>query len=163
MKKLSSAIFAIALLFSSAAMALTKTATITISGTIPESCTLTLGLNGNTVNVNLTVPQTDLNVGTITTRCNSLNGYSLSVDTANASKMKAAGATPPVPYTINLVKTQGSAINSGGYFPSDSNSLDISPILDTSDQKANILLKTANGTSYPGTYSDTLTFTLTTL
>lgn len=163
MKKSSIAIFALALLSSTTAMALTKTATLVVSGTISEGCTLFVQSSGRAQNLNLTAPQNDVNVGNITTRCNNFNGYSLSVDTANASQLKAAGGVPPVNYAINLVKTQGNAINSGGYFASDSNSLDISPILDTTEQKANILLKTTNAAFYPGTYTDILTFTLTTL
>jgi hypothetical protein len=163
MKTLSAAIVALGLLLSATAMATTKTAVLVIGGTIPESCTLLVAATGNSQNINLTAPQNDVNVGNITTQCNNFNGYSLSVDTANASQLRAASGVPPINYAINLVKTQGNAINSGGYFPSDSNSLDIPRILDTTEQRANILLKTTNATSYPGTYSDTLTFTLTTL
>jgi hypothetical protein len=163
MKKLSTALLALALFASSTAMAVTKTATLVVSGTISESCTLIVLANGNSQNLNLVTPQNDVNVANITTRCNNFNGYSLSVETANASQLRSTGGVPPVDYAINLVKTQGNVLNSGGYFPSDSNSLDISKILDTTEQKANILLKTTNTASYPGTYSDILTFTLQTL
>jgi hypothetical protein len=163
MKKLSTALLALALFASSTAMAVTKTATLVVSGTIAESCTLAVGGNGNTGNLPLTAPINGLNVGTIITQCNNFNGYSLSVDTLNASQLKSSGITPPVDYTMKFTATQGSAINTSSYFPSNSNSLDIAKISDTTEQKAVIYLSTPKGTSYPGIYSDTVTFTLQTL
>jgi hypothetical protein len=163
MKKLSTAVLALALLASSPAMAVTRTATLVISGSIPENCTLIVEVTGNTGILNLTAPQNAVHVGNVITRCNNFNGYSLSVGTANASQLKAAGGVPPVNYTMNLVKFQGNAINSGGFFPADSNNLDIPQILDTTEQRAKVLVNTTNSASYPGIYSDTLTFTLQTL
>jgi hypothetical protein len=163
MKTLSTALLALTLFGSSTAMATTKTATLTLQGTIAERCVLAVGPNGTTGNLPLTSPQSGLNVGTIVAQCNNLNGYSLSVDTLNASQLKASGTTPPVDYTMKFTATQGSAINTSGYFPSNSNSLDIAKISDTTEQKATIYLTTPKGTSYPGIYSDTVTFTLQTL
>jgi hypothetical protein len=163
MKKLSTALLALTLFASSHAMAATKTATLPLQGTIAESCTLAVGGNGNTGNLPLTGPINSVNVGTIITQCNNFNGYSLSVDTLNASQLKSSGGTPPVDYTMKFTATQGSAINTSGFFPSNSNSLDIAKISETTQQKADIYLSTPKGTSYPGTYTDTLTFTLQTL
>ena len=163
MKKVSTALLALTLFASSHAMAATKTATLTLQGTIAESCTLSTFANSNTANLPLTTPQSGLNVGTIITQCNNFNGYSLSVDTLNASQLKSSGITPPVDYTMKFTATQGSAINTSSYFPSNSNSLDIAKISDTTEQKAVIYLSTPKGTSYPGIYSDTVTFTLQTL
>jgi hypothetical protein len=164
MKTLSTAVLALALFASTPAMATTKTATLIVSGTIAEVCTLTVNATVNATTLNLTTQQSGVKVGDISTQCNiSSNGYSLSVATLNASKLASPDGNTPVGYTINLVKTQGNAINSGAYFPSDSNSLDIPSILETSQQKADILLNTTSSTPFAGTYSDTLTFTLTTL
>jgi hypothetical protein len=124
MKKLSTALLALTLFASSHAMAATKTATLTLQGTIAESCNLVISPNsGTSMNLPLTTPQSGLNVGTIITQCNNFNGYSLSVDTANASQLKSSGITPPVDYTMKFTATQGSAINTSSYFPSNSNSL----------------------------------------
>jgi hypothetical protein len=145
-------------------MAATKTATLIVSGTIAEVCTLTVNATVNATTLNLTTQQSGVKVGDISTQCNiSSNGYSLSVATLNASELASPDGNTPVGYTINLVKTQGNAINSGAYFPSDSNSLDIPSILETSQQKADILLNTTSSTPFAGTYSDTVTFTLQTL
>ena len=163
MKKLSTALLALTLFASSHAMATTKTATLTLQGTIAESCTLFTFANSNTANLPLIGPQTGMNVGTIITQCNNFNGYSLSVDTLNASQLKSSGGTPPVDYTMKFTATQGTAINTSGYFPSNSNSLDIAKISDTTEQRATIYLSTPKGTSYPGIYTDTVTFTLQTL
>jgi hypothetical protein len=168
MKTLSTAILALALFASSTAMAapatITKTATLVIMGGVPGFCILGVTPTANATTLNLTTQQSGVKVGDISTQCNiSSNGYSLSIDTLNASKLASPDGNTPVGYTINLVKTQGNAINSGAYFPSDSNSLDIPSILETSQQKADILLNTTTSTPFAGTYSDTLTFTLTTL
>ena len=163
MKKLSTALLALTLFASAPAVALTRTATLNISGTIAESCTLSVGGNGNTRNLPLTGPINSVNVGTIITQCNNFNGYSLSVDTLNASQLKSSGGTPPVDYTMKFTATQGTAINTSGFFPSNSNSLDIAKISDTTQQRATISLSTPKGTSYPGIYTDTVTFTLQTL
>ena len=146
MKKLSTALLALTLFASSHAMATTKTATLTLQGTIAESCTLFTFANSNTANLPLIGPQTGMNVGTIITQCNNFNGYSLSVDTLNASQLKSSGGTPPVDYTMKFTATQG-----------------IAKISDTTEQRATIYLSTPKGTSYPGIYSDTVTFTLQTL
>ena len=163
MKKLSTALLALTLFASSHAIAATKTATLPLQGTIAESCTLGVGGNGNTGNLPLTGPINSVNVGIIVTQCNNFNGYSLSVDTLNASQLKSSGGTPPVDYTMKFTATQGTAINTSGFFPSNSNSLDIAKISDTTQQKADIYLSTPKGTSYPGIYTDTVTFTLQTL
>jgi spore coat protein U-like protein len=164
MKKVSTALLALTLFASSHAMAATKTATLIVSGTIAEVCTLTVNATVNATTLNLTTQQSGVKVGDISTQCNiSSNGYSLSVATLNASELASPDGNTPVGYTINLVKTQGNAINSGAYFPSDSNSLDIPSILETSQQKADILLNTTSSTPFAGTYSDTVTFTLQTL
>lgn len=163
MKKLSTAFLALTLFASSHAMAATKTATLPLQGTIAESCTLVVAGNGTTGNLPLTGPINSVNVGTIITQCNNFNGYSLSVDTLNASQLKSSGGTPPVDYTMKFTATQGTAINTSGFFPSNSNSLDIAKISDTTEQKASIYLSTPKGTSYPGIYTDTVTFTLQTL
>jgi hypothetical protein len=162
MKKLSTALFALTLFASSHAMATTKTATLTLQGTIGESCTLAVTGNGTATNLPLTAPQGALYIGDIATQCNNFNGYSLSVDTLNASQLKSSGSNPPVDYKIGFSATQGTEL-SRTFFPADSDSLDIAKISDTAEQKAAIYLRTAKGTSNPGLYSDTLTFTLQTL
>jgi hypothetical protein len=163
MKTVSTAIFALALFASSTAMATTKTATLALQGTIAETCTLAVAGNGNTGNLPLRAPQSGMNVGTITTQCNNYNGYSLSVETLNASQLKSSGSSLPVDYTMKLTATKGAAINTSGYFPSNDNNLDIAKISDTTEQKATIYLSTSKGASHPGIYSDTVTFTLQTL
>ena len=168
MKKLSTIAFTLAMLFSATALAApattTKTATLVILGGVPQFCILSVTPTANATTLDLTTQHSGVKVGDIFTQCNiSSNGYSLSVDTLNASKLTSPDGNTPIGYTINLVKTLGSAINSGSYFPADSNSLDIASILETTPQKADILLNTNNGTPYAGIYSDTLTFTLTTL
>ena len=162
MKKLSTALLALTLFASAPAVATTKTATLTLQGTIAESCTLTVAGTSTTGNLPLTTPQSGLYIGNIATQCNNFNGYSLSVDTANASQLKSSGSTPPVDYKIGFNATQGTAL-SRGFFPANSDSLDIAKISDTTQQKADIYFNTAKGTSYPGIYTDTLTFTLQTL
>lgn len=168
MKKLSAIAFALALLSSTAAMAApattTKTSTLLISGNIPQVCTLGVTATTAASTLDLRTQQSGVKVGDIAAQCNiSSNGYSLSVNTLNASKLTSPDGNTPIGYTINLVKTLGNAINSGAFFPADSNSLDIPSILETAQQKADILLNTTSSTPYAGTYSDTLTFTLTTL
>lgn len=172
MKTLSAAIFALALFASASAIAApattTKTATLVIGGGVPQFCILSVTSTANSTTLDLTTQQSGVKVGDIFTQCNvSSNGYSLSVDTLNASKLMSSDPSfPPnasVGYKINLVKTQGNAINSGAYFAADSNSLDIPSILETTQQKADILINTTNSTPYAGIYLDTMTFTLTTL
>jgi hypothetical protein len=171
MKKLSLFTIALSFLTSAAAIAApatTKTATLVIGGGVPQFCILSVAPTANSTTLDLTTQQSGVKVGDIFTQCNiSSNGYSLSVDTLNASTLISSDpsfvSNDSVGYQINLVKTQGNALNSGGYFPSDSNSLDIPSIVETTPQKADILINTNNGTPYAGIYSDTLTFTLTTL
>jgi hypothetical protein len=168
MKKLSAALLALAIFASSSAMAapatITKTATLVIMGGVPAFCILSVTPTANATTLDLTTQHSGVKVGDIFTQCNiSSNGYSLSVDTLNASNLTSTDGNTPIGYKINLVKTQGTAINSGSYFAADSKSLDITSILETTPQKADILLNTNNGTPYAGIYSDTLTFTLTTL
>jgi hypothetical protein len=167
MKLLSVTAVALALLASAPAMAApatqTKTSTLTVGGTIGAVCTLDVLLDPAAALVDLRTPKTGVFIGSVASQCNiSSNGYNLDVTTTNASKLTDPNGNAPVSYTINLVATQGNAINSGGYFAADNNSLDIKDIRETSQQRANIFLTTGS-TPFAGTYRDTLTFTLTTL
>jgi hypothetical protein len=135
-----------------------------IGGGVSQFCILSVTPTANATTLDLTTQQSGVKVGDITTQCNiSSNGYSISVDTLNASKLTSTTGNTAVDYQINLSKTQGNALNSGGYFAADSTSLDITPIVEITQQKADILLKTTNSTPFAGTYRDTMTFTLTTL
>lgn len=168
MKLLSVTAVALALLASAPAMAApptqTKSSNLAVSGLVPEVCTLAVTANPNATALTLTAQQTAVDVGSVSSQCNiSSAGYNLDVATTNASKLTDTNGNTPVSYTINLSATQGNAINSGGYFAADNNSLDIKAIKETSEQKATILLNTTGSTPYAGTYTDTLTFTLTTL
>jgi hypothetical protein len=165
MKKLPTIVFTLAIMASAPAIAATiKTVNLTIIGKVSEVCTLTARSTPEGTSLDLTTQQSGVRVGDISAQCNiGSNGYSLSVDTRNASKLTSVDGRTTVGYTINMVKTQGNAINSGGYFSADSNSLDVPLIRDTTQQKADIFLNTTGSTAYAGTYKDTLTFTLTTL
>ncbi len=163
MKKLSTAVLALALLASTPAMATTRTATLTLRGTIAEVCILNVQATGNATNLDLTTTQSRVVVGTVSTRCNNPNGYNLSVDTRNGSTLDAGNEITPIGYKMALVQTVGTEINSGGFFPSDSDNLDIKNIRSVTIQQARISLYTTTIARYAGTYTDTLTFTLTTL
>ena len=168
MKLLSVTAVALALLASAPAMAApatqTKTSSLIVTGKISEVCTLDVTGDPAATTLDLTKQQSAVNVGSVASQCNiSSNGYNLDVTTTNTSKLTDPNGNTPVDYTINLVATQGNAINSGGYFAADNNALDMKSIKETSEQKANVLLSTTGTTPFAGTYTDTLTFTLTTL
>ncbi len=164
MKLLSVTAVALALLASAPAMAAPEAKKLTITGEVPEVCNLEVTPTDSTTSLTLTEQLSGINVGTVASQCNiSSSGYNLDVDTTNASKLTDPDGNTPVGYTINLVSTQGEAIDSGGYFSADNSSLDMTAIKETSEQKADVMLRTTTSTPYAGTYTDTLTFTLTTL
>ncbi len=80
------------------------TGTISITGTIPLNCNISVAAQANAATLDLTVSQTSLTVATVTESCNNKTGYKVTVATTNGTTggvMKGgSGNTDTVSYGV---------------------------------------------------------------
>ena len=80
--------------------------TLLLQGTVPSILSVTVAANGAANTLDLTTAQTDLLVATVTERSNSVSGYIITLDSANATGAVATlngitgGNTDTLTYTI---------------------------------------------------------------
>ena len=133
-----------------------NTGSITISGTIPVTTAITVTAEGDADNLNLSQNATNKKVATVREMSNSLRGYSVHLSSANAGKLKN-GSLGEITYTA---KYAGSNVT-----------LSTSPVRVTNqgNQSSVIGVNKDFNISYTGisaeslmegSYSDTLTFTI---
>jgi hypothetical protein len=143
--------------FSSAATAATSD-TLTLSGTIGATVSVSVAADPNASSLDLETTQSDLLVGVVTENSNAANGYKIRARSANASQIKHSTASDNVPYTMKYagggaitltvsdqdVKTQ----STGGSYSGVTSNVTVS------------YTGASAGTLTAGTYSDTITFTI---
>jgi len=153
-------LLALTSLVSFGANAATATATLGLSGSITEQVSLVVTPNANATSLPLTTTTTDLSIASVAETSNAANGYTISAKSTNASELiHSADSSQKVAYTIKygasaaitltavdqVVKTQ----NTGGNYNGVASAVSISYTgVSASTRKA-------------GTYTDTITFTIT--
>ena len=170
MKKLSTAIFTLALLASASAIdahAAERKGTLTLQGVVGETCYMTVFPLAAATSLDLRAVIPNLAVGDISAQCNMTNSYKFDVSSANKT-LKNFQRNTTVDYQFNLVpwgtSGLGTALNSNGFV--DANGNPILPSItvnDAGEQKSRVYLKTLGSTNVEGMYQDTLTFTLITI
>ena len=168
MKKLSTAIFTLALLASASAIdahAETETGTLTLQGVIGPSCFMTVVPYDVATSLNLSSSIAAVNVAEVSAQCNlTANGYKVVVTSLNKSlKNFTTGTT--VDYDINLTPWPGfgTGLNNSNFTPTKTDPIFTFEITSATQQRSRVALRTQTSTNVPGRYQDTLTFTLTTI
>jgi hypothetical protein len=146
--------------------------TIPLSGSSGIVCTINVTpITANASNLPITTAGSQtVQVGTVLQTCNQLNGYTLSVTSANCA------AAPAGAKLVSGANNLGYSVNSAN--PTSGGSTDASSLLATvctgqiardvtgatvtSELSTITVLFTGNAMLFPGTYTDTLTFTMTT-
>lgn len=131
------------------------TGTLLLQGIVPSIRSITVSPESVASSLDLTTSQTNLKVATINEKSNSLLGYKVTITSANLSNLKRSGGSEVFPYTIKYNGTNAPVTSVAGYsttsntFPANVNKdLTISYTGVPSEQMVE------------GTYSDTLTFTI---
>jgi hypothetical protein len=174
MKKLSTAIFTLALLASASAIDAhaagdVRTGTLTLQGVVGQTCFMTVLPLPAATSLDLRAVIPTVAVADISAQCNiTANGYTFVVSSANQS-LKNFATTPntTVDYQIDLdpwgTSGLGTALDSNGFVNAKNPILPTITVTATNEQKSRVFLKTLSSTNVPGMYQDTLTFTLTTI
>ncbi len=169
MKKLSTAIFTLALLASASAIdahAEKREGILTLQGVVGETCYMTVFPLAAATSLDLRAVIPNLPVADISAQCNITNGFKFDVTSANQT-LKNFPRNTTVDYQINLVpwgtSGLGTALNSNGFVNAKNPILPTITVNDAVEQKSRVNLKTLGFTNVEGMYQDTLTFTLTTI
>lgn len=134
-----------------------QAADITITGTVPIVCQISVAGTGNEDIADLTQAQTDLNVATVTENCNDPDGYTVTIDPTNTTdhtgKFVDSVSGDENPFTIkyNDVALSGTTITDTAGTAND---------VDKSVKISYAANSSLTG-SVSNTYAETLTFTIT--
>ena len=149
---------------------------IPLQGTAGVVCTINVAPDAASLTLPITTPgfQT-VNVGTVLQTCNQINGYTLTVSDLSGNcapaptgaKLVESGSGTRLPYSVNATNltTGGSSANVTGLLTSactNQVARDVTGSVITSEQSTIAVSFTGSATLFPGTYNDTLTFTMTT-
>ncbi|MHB1204667.1 MAG: hypothetical protein ACYCZX_03790 [Rhodospirillaceae bacterium] len=151
--------------------------TIPLSGTAGAICTIAVTPDtapGHSTSLPITAPgaQTVL-VGTVLQSCNLVAGYTLTVASSNCAsvptgaKLIESVSSSNLPFSVNSVNpaTGGSTVNVTGLLGSACTAQlarDVTGAAVTGETSTMSVAFTGSATLFPGTYQDTLTFTMTT-
>lgn len=159
-----------------AALPASAAVTIPLQGTAGVVCTISVTPDAQALTLPITTPgpQT-VTVGTVLQTCNQVNGYTLTVSDLSGNctpaptgaKLVEAGSSTRLPYSVNAANptTGGSSANVTGLLASactNQIARDVTGASVTSETSTIAVSFTGNATLFPGTYNDTLTFTMTT-
>lgn len=133
------------------------TGSITLSGSIPQTISIVVSGQGSYNNLNLSSSTTDLVVANVIERCNIMTGYSVSISSANNGQLKN-GTLGQIPYTAKYNNTSFS-LSSTPVTVTDVTSQ--TSIVNVPKQLTITYSATDPESIMAGTYSDTLTFTIT--
>lgn len=148
--------------------------TIPLSGTAGAVCTInaTTDAAASTLPITTVGAQT-VTVGTVLQTCNQINGYTLTVTSANCAtapagaKLVESGSGQAIAFSVNSANptTGGSSASVTGLLASTCTSQvarDVTGSVVTNETSTIAVAFTGAAGLFPGTYSDTLTFTMTT-
>jgi spore coat protein U-like protein len=137
------------------------TGTITLQGTVAQSCNITVTPQTGYNALDLSTSPTSLNVATVNETCNDPKGYTVSMTTANGTTtgvLKGAIAGNPDTVTYN-VTYNGSAVTLAGSTATVTN---VTAKTAAAGVTKNLnIAYTGNSNLGADTYTDTLTFTIT--
>ncbi len=175
MKKLSTAIFTLALLASASAIdahaadtppAGVRTGTLTLQGVIGPSCFMTVVPYDVATSLNLSSSIAAINVAEVSAQCNLTSNYEVVVTSLNKSlKNFTTDPDTTVNYDISLTPWPGfgTGLNGPNFTSTTTDPIFTFPITSATQQRSRVTLRTQTSTNVPGMYQDTLTFTLTTI
>lgn len=147
-------------LMSFSAFGVTATGNLNLSGSIADAVSITVTPNATASSLNLSSTQTDTVVASVSESSNAANGYTISAKSTNGSSLvHSSDASQTIAYTIKygassavtlttsdqVVKTQ----STGGAYTGVNSSVSIS------------YTGVSAATRKAGTYTDTITFTVT--
>jgi hypothetical protein len=167
---------ALALALACAAAPASAGVTIPLQGTAGVVCTINVTPDAAALSLPITTPGAQtVTVGTVLQTCNQINGYTLSVSDLSGNctpaptgaKLVESGSGTRLPYSVNAVNptTGGSTANVTGLLASactNQIARDVTGSVVTTETSTIAVSFTGNATLFPGTYNDTLTFTMTT-
>jgi hypothetical protein len=146
--------------------------TIPLSGTAGAVCSISTTVDPGAANLPITTPgpQT-VTVGTVLQSCNITAGYTLTVTSANCAPAPAGAklvqGSNNLPFSVNATNptTGGSTASVTGLLSGTCTgqiTRDVTGAAVTSETSTIAAAFTGSATLFPGTYQDTLTFTMTT-
>lgn len=132
------------------------TGTLLLQGIIPKILSITVTPQTISSTLDLSTNQTDLLVGVVNERSNSLLGYKVTITSSNLSNLKRVSGTEVFPYTM---KYNNVAVNLSA--PAGTTFTTPSPLPANINKNINISYTgVAQETMVEGTYSDVVTFTI---
>ncbi len=146
--------------------------TIPLSGTAGAVCSISTTVDPGAANLPITTPGAQtVTVGTVLQSCNIAAGYTLTVASANCASVpigaKLVQGSNNLPFSVNATNptTGGSTASVTGLLGSTCTgqiARDVTGATITSETSTIAAAFTGSATLFPGTYQDTLTFTMTT-
>jgi hypothetical protein len=134
-----------------------NTVTITVNSTVAQDCAVTLDAGGTNETYNfpdLTAGANNVQVGTVTEKCNNSSGYKVTLTSANKSNLLGSSTGSKIAYTLTY---GGAAVNRTSGSATVTNASAKTPTAGV----INAVLNTfAGGFLVADTYADTLTFTM---
>lgn len=103
------------LILTAGAFAATSTGTLTLTGTVPQTVSITINPLTAATALPLQTTETDLPVASIVAKTNDANGFAVTVTSANGSKLVGTSASDSLAYTIDT----SSSSTGGTYTPAD--------------------------------------------
>jgi hypothetical protein len=130
---------------------------ITVNSTVAQDCAVTLDSGGTNETYNfpdLTAGANNVQVGTVTERCNNSTGYKVTLTSANKSNLLGSSTGAKIAYTLTY---GGAAVNLTSGSATVTNATTKTATGGVTDA---VLITFAGGFLVADTYSDTLTFTM---
>ncbi|WP_261818050.1 spore coat U domain-containing protein [Vibrio gallicus] len=124
---------------------------IIITGIVPCECELTIDFD-NTLGTNVFASElnhTDLGLGSVSAYCNTVDGFKVTMSSANGGMARNGGGAPSLPYTLNV----GSYV----FDPAVAFEETIDQVNATDFENAALELNVDASDALEGTYSDTVT------
>ncbi len=136
--------------------ALTGTGSLSLSGTVSETTSVTITADANASSLPLNVATTGLKIATVTELSNSKGGYTLTLSTSNGSSLKENLGVDTIPYTLQYG-------NNPVTFTGNSATLTTAASRSATSAGTTNTLYISFGAAFvnANTYADTLTFTIT--
>lgn len=156
------AIMSLGVIISAGAFAASATGTLNLSGTVPQTVSITVTPTAAASSLALDTTATDLQVGNIVVTTNDPNGFDVSVSSLNGGKLVGTGPLDALAYTLDTSMSAGA----GPYTAADLTGA--TAILSQTSRTTGAgvtqylyINYTGDATLNSGTnYTDTLTFTI---
>jgi spore coat protein U-like protein len=129
------------------------TGTLFLKGNVPVNCGITVAPTAKATTLDLIAGEVGANVGSVTETCNNVNGYTISLSSANGGRLVNGSLNAPytIKYDVDGYRSLGAAGVVRTVVNMTSKTVKVSPILVTIPANPNLV---------GGDYSDTVTITI---